>query len=217
MSLIDAFRKKEPADVPDVSDMVKNGMSDQDIIESLRQQGYDSTAIKNALIKASINKDQDTEPPSGFKMPSYDTMQMTEDVQDEPPAPKRPQQSQTAQTNISDKTLDAMQQVLEQIIQEKWESAAADMSAIKNEVKANALSTQSLEEKVNSLNERIDRIQNTMVGKTEEYNKTLSDVNIELQAFEKVIDRLVPTISDSIKELRDLIEGLKSSSQNKQP
>ena len=106
MSLIDAFRKKEPADVPDVSDMVKNGMSDQDIIESLRQQGYDSTAIKNALIKASINKDQDTEPPSGFKMPSYDTMQMTEDVQDEPPAPKRPQQSQTAQTNISDKTLD---------------------------------------------------------------------------------------------------------------
>ena len=56
-----------------------------------------------------------------------------------------------------------------------------------------------------------------MVGKTEEYNKTLSDVNIELQAFEKVIDRLVPTISDSIKELRDLIEGLKSSSQNKQP
>ena len=48
-----------------------------------------------------------------------------------------------------------------------------------------------------------------MLGKTEEYNKTISDVNVELKAFEKVIDRLVPTISDSIKELRDLIDGLK--------
>ena len=56
----------------------------------------------------------------------------------------------------------------------------------------------------------IDSIQNTMVGKTEEYNKTISDVNVELQAFEKVIDRLIPAISDSIKELRDLIDDLKT-------
>ena len=58
---------------------------------------------------------------------------------------------------------------------------------------------------------RIDGIQNVMLGKTEEYNKTLSDVNVELQAFEKVIDRLIPTISDSIKELRDLIDDLKKA------
>ena len=65
-------------------------------------------------------------------------------------------------------------------------------------------------EKLEKLSQRIDSIQNTMVGKTEEYNKTISDVNVELQAFEKVIDRLIPSISDSIKELRDLIDDLKN-------
>ena len=52
MNLMNAFKKKDENDVPDVSSMINSGMSQQDIIDSLRQQGYDSTTIKNALINA---------------------------------------------------------------------------------------------------------------------------------------------------------------------
>jgi prefoldin subunit 5 len=75
----------------------------------------------------------------------------------------------------------------------------------------NTNSIETIKDNIEKLNQRIDSIQNTMVGKTEEYNKTISDVNVELQAFEKVIDRLIPAISDSIKELRDLVDDLKTS------
>ncbi|MCW1294751.1 MAG: hypothetical protein QXP07_02805, partial [Candidatus Parvarchaeum sp.] len=111
---------------------------------------------------------------------------------------------------ISNQNLESIQQILEQIINEKWKSSASDLNSLRSSVNINANSIENIKDNLEKLSQRIDSIQNTMVGKTEEYNKTISDVNVELQAFEKVIDRLIPSISDSIKELRDLIDGLKN-------
>ncbi|MCL5009927.1 MAG: hypothetical protein M1433_03055 [Candidatus Parvarchaeota archaeon] len=218
MSLLDAFKKKEPGEVPDVTDMVKNGMSDQDIIENLRQQGYDSTAIKNALINASSITSSTPQVTTQQSNVSSMSPQVNSDI---------PQQQQTQfstgsnfkmdqskSQSMSNQTLDTIQQVLEQIIEEKWSSAASDFNSVKNTVKSNSADIKTVNDKIARLDQRIDSIQNTMLGKTEEYNKTISDVNVELQAFEKVIDRLVPTISDSIKELRDLVDELKSAKTN---
>ena len=215
MSLLDAFKRKEPGDVPDVSDMLKSGMSEQDVIDNLRQQGYDSSAIKDALIKATTG--QDSQAPS-FQ-PTQAQMSMPQSFSQADSEPPRPLSSvnstQTQQSGsqggLSEQALDTIQQVLEQIIEEKWQSASSDMTSLKNSVKSNDNNVAALEDKIDKLNQRIDSMQNVMLGKTEEYNKALSDVNVELQAFEKVIDRLVPTISDSIKELRDLIDDLKKT------
>ena len=213
MSLLDAFKKKDEGDIPDISDMVKNGMSDQDIIDSLRQQGYDSTAIKAALINASKSQKpamqqapQETaapqsfiDPPPSFQYPSQQPMPSKSDS-------KRP---------ISDQAMETIQQVLEQIIDEKWKGASSELTALRAAERVNANKIEQINDSIDKLGQRIDRVQNTMLGKTEDYNKTLADVNIELQAFEKVIDRLVPTISDSIKELRDLIDDLKKTGDSK--
>jgi archaellum component FlaC len=215
MSLLDAFKKKEPGEVPDVTELMKNGMSDQDIIENLRQQGYDSTAIKNALVNASnvlSNQPIKQQPASSIQPQQFPSTSIREEPAPQMSAPQpfsvqKPEPSKPS--GISDQTLDAIQQVLEQIIEEKWQSAIGDLNSLRTSVKSNGSDITSINDKITRLSQRIDSIQNTMAGKTEEYNKTLTDVNIELQAFEKVIDRLVPTISDSIRELRDLIDELK--------
>ena len=215
MSLLDAFKRKEPGDVPDVSDMLKSGMSEQDVIDNLRQQGYDSSAIKDALIKATSG--QDSQPSSFQSAPSQTNMPQSFTQDDAGPqrslsSVKSPQMSQSSsQGGLSEQALDTIQQVLEQIIEEKWQSASSDMSSLRNNLKSNDSNVGILEDKIDKLNQRIDSMQSVMMGKTEEYNKALLDVNVELQAFEKVIDRLVPTISDSIKELRDLIDDMKKT------
>ena len=119
-------------------------------------------------------------------------------------------QESSKQAGLSEQALDTIQQVLEQIIEEKWESSSSDLNSVKTILKSTSGNLDVLRDQMNKLGQRIDGIQNVMLGKTEEYNKTLSDVNVELQAFEKVIDRLIPTISDSIRELRDLIDDLKN-------
>ncbi len=223
MSLLDAFKKKDASDVPDVSSMVKSGMSEQDIIDNLRQQGYDSTAIKNALLNASAGNNQQAQPaaqPQSRSQPAMTNFSIPQREDSPAPAQLSMQQMQPVQLNrqdaskqsgLSDQALDTIQQVLEQIIEEKWEASSADLNSVKNSLKNTSGSLDMLKDQMNKLGQRIDGLQNVMLGKTEEYNKTLSDVNVELQAFEKVIDRLIPTISDSIKELRDLIDDLKKA------
>lgn len=220
MSLLDAFKKKEDGEVPDVTEMVQNGMSEQDIIDNLRQQGYDSTAIKSALVNATLaagspqnNPPQALKPMQASMPPSFSSFQQQPAVSTPSltPPPQPTARSDSQKAGLSDQALDTIQQVLEQIIEEKWQAASADINALKTSMKANNAGVENIDDKVSKLNQRIDGIQNVMLGKTEEYNKTLADVNVELQAFEKVIDRLVPTISDSIKELRDLIDELKTA------
>ncbi len=225
MSLLDAFKKKDEDDVPDVSSMVKSGMTEQDIIDNLRQQGYDSTAIKNALINGSMNNDQGTQSPNHGQQRSaqqqttnFNSFQKVDSAAAPQPV-QMPQvqpvqlnrQESSKQSGLSEQALDTIQQVLEQIIEEKWESSSSDLNSVKTVLKSTSGNLDALRDQMNKLGQRIDGIQNVMLGKTEEYNKTLSDVNVELQAFEKVIDRLIPTISDSIKELRDLIDDLKKA------
>ncbi|MCL4391601.1 hypothetical protein M1112_02810 [Candidatus Parvarchaeota archaeon] len=207
MKLMNAFNKKDENEIPDVSGMLNSGMSQQDIIDNLRQQGYDSTAIKNALVTALKSGGRQAQ------------QQMQPAVHDAPiqgmQTFQRPsiQESMSSlnqdQQGMSGQTLENIQQILEQIIDEKWKSAASELNSLRSNENINANSIETIKDQIEKLGQRIDSIQNTMIGKTEEYNKTISDVNVELQAFEKVIDRLVPAISDSIKELRDLIDDLK--------
>lgn len=206
---MNAFKKKDENDVPDISSMLNNGMSQQDIIDSLRQQGYDSTTIKNALLnafKSNAGKQTAQQP---IQQMQEEPVQRVQNIQ-QPSIQENRQSYENNNNTISNQNLESIQQILEQIINEKWKSSATELNSLRSSVNINTNSIENIKDNLEKLNQRIDSIQNTMVGKTEEYNKTISDVNVELQAFEKVIDRLIPAISDSIKELRDLIDDLKT-------
>ena len=208
MNLMNAFKKKDE-DLPDVSGMLANGMSQQDIIDSLRQQGYDSTTIKNALVSALKNpaSKNTTQQPE-----QQSTQQSIERIQPITQIPHTSTQDMPgSQSSFNNSNIENIQQILEQIIDEKWKSSATELNSLRSSLNINSNAIENIKDQIERLNQRIDSIQNTMVGKTEEYNKTISDVNVELQAFEKVIDRLIPAISDSIKELRDLIDDLKNN------
>ncbi len=208
MNLMNAFKKKDENDVPDVSSMLNNGMSQQDIIDSLRQQGYDSTAIKNALLNAFKSNTGKQAVQQPVQQTQQEPIQRIQNIQQ--PSIQESNQNYESSNTMSNQNLESIQQILEQIINEKWKNSATELNSLRSSVNINTNSIENIKDNLEKLNQRIDSIQNTMVGKTEEYNKTISDVNVELQAFEKVIDRLIPAISDSIKELRDLIDDLKT-------
>ena len=219
MSLLDAFKKKEMNEAPDISDMIKSGMSEQDIIDSLKQQGFDNATIKAALINSNIEKAGDVghdlskeAPQSSGQTQSFVPQQSPSPAQYSAPQPAVQRLDQSK--GLTSQTMDTIQGILEQVVEEKWQSAASDLDTIKSRSKANEEILNGVGDRIDKLNQRIDLMQGAMAGKAEEFNKTLADVNIELQAFEKVIDRLIPTITDSVKELRDLIDDLRKSKQN---
>jgi len=203
MSLLDAFKKKGETNVPDISGMVSAGMSDQDIIDSLKQQGYDNSVIRQALMAKSAPQQQ-TQQQSTTQVAQQVPQQQIEESTQQPAKQDQPKGA------INEETLDTIQAILEQIIEEKWKASSSEMEFLKNNLKRVDDFSHSVLEQLDKLSQRVDAIQNVMIGKTEEYNKALMDVNVELEAFNKVIDKLVPAMSDSIKELRDLISDFKS-------
>ncbi|MGC8533318.1 MAG: hypothetical protein ACP5MV_01665 [Candidatus Parvarchaeum sp.] len=211
MNLMNAFKKKDDNETPDISSMLNNGMSQQDIIDSLRQQGYDSTTIKNALVNALKSNPTKQASQQPMQQMQEEPIQRIQNITQ--PAVQESRQSYESSPSMSNQNLESIQQILEQIINEKWKSSASELNSLRSSVNINTNSIENIKDNLEKLSQRIDSIQNTMIGKTEEYNKTISDVNVELQAFEKVIDRLIPAISDSIKELRDLIDDLKKEKQ----
>ena len=221
MSLLDAFKKKDTGNAPDISDMIKGGMSEQDVIDSLKQQGFDNATIKAALINSNVEKAGDVGHDLSREAQQNPIQpQMTAQQQVMAPAPIQYSQPQAAAPRfdqgkgLTSQAMDTIQGILEQVVEEKWQSSASDLDTLKSRSKASEDMLNGVGDRLDKLNQRIDLMQGAMAGKAEEFNKTLEDVNIELQAFEKVIDRLIPTITDSVKQLRDLIEDLKKNKQN---
>ncbi len=152
--------------------------------------------------------------PSLQSEPQFTQNQMAQPQQNamlQPPQNPMPQlPSQPLPAGKSMETLvDELQRIIENIIEEKWKSVEQKISTLnawktKLEDKVGALNS-----KVSELTSRIDGFSKTMVSKDEDYKKTMSDVNTEMEAIEKLMGKLVPSLAEEIKELRGVVEKMK--------
>ena len=67
-----------------------------------------------------------------------------------------------------------------------------------------------VETKIDNMQKRLESIDKMLMGKIEEYNQTMEDVGTNVQAMEKVMKNLVPSLSESVKELRGMKKKKKS-------
>ena len=54
---------------------------------------------------------------------------------------------------------------------------------------------------LDDLNQKFSDTQNTMLGKVEEYNKSIGDVNVEIKAMGKVFQKLIPEFTENVNKL----------------
>jgi hypothetical protein len=106
-----------------------------------------------------------------------------------------------------------IEKIAESIIAEKWDKVKGELDDLKA-WKAD-LDTQvtGFKSQLDTLGKRVDDAQNAMMGKVEEYNKSLSGVNVEIQAMGKVFEKVIPQFTENVNKLSDLVE--KKSSRSK--
>jgi hypothetical protein len=219
--------------------MKAQGMGNNQIANQLRTQGYPLTQINAAItqadIKSAVGPGQDMMglPPlpemsgmegmSDMGMPPLELPEMPplpdqSQFQNYPPQQQMMQMQQMPQAPMptpesssmgSEQLVNELQRVIEEIIEEKWRGvderiASLDVWKAKLEDKIS-----SIDGKTVDMNKRIDDFSKSVLGQSDEYQKTMSDVNSEMQAVEKIMGKLVPSLSDEIKQLRDVVENLK--------
>lgn len=215
MILLISPNKKDTNELPldKVLAMRKKGLTNEDIIPNLKQQGYSYQETDEALNQADLKQNVEEElpePPSPTDMQASALDQEAEQPPQEYKESIQPKQivmpiPQTPDRNIEEQ----IEQIAESIIDEKWQSLIegvgdltiwrehinTDLSAIKQEI----LRTQN----------RFENLQRAIISKITDYDKGIADVGTEIKALEKVFQNILQPLTSNIKELNKITEKLK--------
>ncbi len=213
------------SDVPvqAVISMRERGMSNEQVIEQLKSQGYPLQGIRDALTQADVksNAVSQVPMPSDSDLPPMPGEEsMTPESIEEPmmESPVRGGPNLNAPTSFGMPTqmvggakVEEMERILEEIVDERWK----DVTSKFTELESNRIKTETrvdeLSKRVTELSSRLDEISSVVMGKVDDYKRTMEDVDVEIKALEKVMQKLVPSMAEQVKDLKDVVTGLKGN------
>ena len=105
--------------------------------------------------------------------------------------------------------IEKMHEIIESIVSEKWDdyiSHMGDLSSWKQKIEINLLGTK---QEVVRLNNKLESLQNSVLGKVGEYDKTMKDVHSEMRALGKVFEKILEPLTTNIKELGKISQDMK--------
>ncbi len=191
-----------------VLEMRQTGLTDNQIIQALQHDGYNSQQTLEALEMADMNN-------IGIRFPEAPAREMSQNPSNiaQPPfmqqmnnsfSPPPMMQSSAPQANDQD-----MEELIEAIIDEKWAEVEKDINRVlewKDSVdeKIGGLTAQ-----VTDLKKSFDDLQKAILGKVGDYDKNILNVGIQLKAMEEVFSKVLPTFTDNVSELTRIADKLK--------
>jgi hypothetical protein len=186
-----------------IADLKGQGMTNNQIIQTLQRQGYTSTQIFDALSVSS------SQPLSTQTLNTPPPMSMAMDPIPSPAGMMRPQFNQQPQTLAG---LDT-EEMVEAIIDEKWNDLLSDINKIVSWKEATEARITKMEQQMSDLKESFDKLQQAVVGKVGDYDQHILEVGAEVKAMEKVFSKVLPVFTDNVAELSRVADQMKRNVQ----
>jgi len=200
------FRKKEQDALPDMSmdfgslpqipelPPLSPSMS-QPQLRDLTSRGFTSADVLAGMQASQMR-------PAG---PQFQQNQQSQ-FQQLPPMPAPPVFRPSAPSMPSGKsTTEEIEEIAEAIISERWQKFSRDFDEIKRSQEDISATISGMQEKISNLEKRMDMVIQEILGKVDEYGKGISDVGTELKAMQKVFGTVLPSFTENIKELQELV------------
>ena len=186
--------------------MRQHGYTSNQIVQTLQSQGYESNQIYDAISQAGLNAATQAEP-QNFETGMSEYGQGYEQ-------PYEPQPVESFQTsreiqNPVPMGEERIQEVAEAIIDEKWQEFTKDIKKViewkeKTDERISKLEQQMLDIKLS-----IDNLTKSIMGKISSYDQNIVDVGTEVKAMEKVFQKVLPTLTESVNKLDRMTKGYK--------
>ncbi len=238
-----------------VLQMRGQGVSNNQIIQILQREGYDLTAIFNAMNQADIKGGveaagmtnpeayPEAEPVEGGQtmpqqplpplqypnqqqypqsadagamgMPQQEYMPEPEQQQSMPPQyPQQmpmqyPQQEQQYAAPSPSFESQRIEELAEAIIDEKWNEIVRSINKIIDWKERLETRVSKIEQQLEDLNKSMDVLHKGVLGKITDYDQNLTNVGAEIKAMEKVFQKVLPSLTESVSELGRITEGMK--------
>ena len=108
-----------------------------------------------------------------------------------------------------------IEKIAESIIGEKWNRVKDELDSVTSWKTEIDVQVKEFKSQLESLDKKVSDAQNVMLGKVDEYNKSLQGVNVEIQAMGKVFEKIIPQFTDNVNRLSDMV-GKKSVSKDEE-
>lgn len=203
MALGDLFKKKQaapqpaldtpplsgPVDIPltQVISMQGQGLTNNQIIQTLQRQGYPPQSIYDALAQAEAKKSIEPLHVPGETPPPMD------------------QQSGSAPQGAHPES----EAMVEQIIEEKWHELQKELGKMNEWKELLTSRIDKMEQSLTDVKGDLDGLHKAIVSRIGEYDKTLLDVGTEIKAMEKVFTKVLPDLTSSVQELSRITGNVK--------
>jgi len=183
------------------------GYSNQQIIEALQAQGFKSHQIYDALSQADMNDSRDREVP-------FENGNMG--VAPEQPEVQHPlQQGQdytgypSASNGIDPGMVDKIQQISEQIIEERWADIVNNIKKVAEWKERTEDRIRNVELKLGVLTEQVKSVEESVLDRMKQYDTHVVQFSSDFKAMEMVFKDVVPKFTQGIQELSRLVDEFK--------
>ena len=189
-------KKEEPLEDPDfmpeysspveqVMKMKQQGYTNDQIVQSLQQQGYTTAQISDAMNQTTAND-----------FPQQDIGMQSNQYQYE-----QPQQQYQQQASPQGVEEGKVQEIVEAVIDEKWSEFAKDIKAVIEWKDKTELKIGQMQQQLADLKMSMDSLNRAIVGKLSDYDKSITEVGTGIKAMEKVFQKVLPSLTDSVNKL----------------
>jgi len=193
--------------------MRRQGLSNNQIVQSLQRDGYDSGQIFDAMNQADLQSGAPMDmggPPQG--MPSYEPQPSFA-----PSLPPPDGMPPPFSSSISSPDVQKVEEIAEAIIDEKWEEMIKSINRIMEWKDATENRMAKIEQQFADLKDNFENLHAAIVGKVGEYDKNIMNVGTEIKAMEKVFQKILPTFTENVSELSRITRNLGTRAAPRKP
>ncbi|MBT3984808.1 hypothetical protein HOE91_00780 [archaeon] len=203
-----------------VQQMQSQGLTNEDITRSLEGQGYNLDQISMAMNQAGMGG---TGAPVGMEQSAMEEIPIPTQQQAPPPVEQQPapeqyppqQQQDYGQYQLPQQQFgyEDIQAIVEEILEEKWKEFTRDVGDINLWKGAISDDLDATKQEVVRTQKRLEDLQVAVLGKVNEYNKTMQDIGTDMKALESVFGKILAPLTSNIKELDRITHELKSKTK----
>lgn len=210
--------------VDKVIQMRQQSISNDQIIQSLQQEGYNSSQIFDAMsqadIKGTVSGDnaQQGEPiPPEQMIPEVAPIDNPLSPQEQAPMPPplepsvegMPPPMRMPMDNSEDRAV--IEEIAESIIDEKWEQLIKNVDKIVEWKESTESKLVKMDQQIKDIKERFEVLHKGILTKVSEYDKGMKTVGTDVKAMEQVFKKILPTFTENVNDLSRITKNLKKT------
>jgi DNA-binding transcriptional MerR regulator len=190
-------QSQSPAPTEEATRLRQQGYNNNQIAQYLQTKGYTQQQVSDAITQASLGGYQQPGNPGMQEFSQQNPYQSYQQFQQ--PIPQQQQQSpqQEGYSNSDER----IEEIAEAIIDEKWQELVKDVKKViewKDTVESRL---DHLEQMIKDVKSSMDNMQKGIFGKIQDYDRSINDVGTEIKAMEKVFQKVLPSLTESINRL----------------